>query len=152
MNATMKTVEFLAPFMGSWDGSNDLRMMPTDHYRRSAAGATVGVAAHDFATIAYTWSEDGKPQDGLLLLGGTAAAATAVWADSWHTAQVWLNLAGEVGPDGVLRLTGWYAAPEGPDWGWQIHIAPAEAKITMHNIVPGHDPYQVVELLTGTPR
>ena len=70
----------------------------------------------------------------------------------WHTAKTWLNLAGKVGPDGVLRLTGSYPAPDGPDWGWQIHIAPEQAKITMHNVVPGQDPYQVVELLTGTPR
>ncbi|MCB5272853.1 hypothetical protein BJG92_00362 [Arthrobacter sp. SO5] len=152
MNTTLPIVEFLAPFFGSWNGTNDLRIMPTDEYRRSPSAATVSVAAHDFATISYTWEEDGKPQDGVLLLGGTAAAAKAVWADSWHTAQVWLNLAGEVGSDGVLRLTGSYAAPEGPDWGWEIHISPAEQKITMHNVVPGHDPYQVVELLTPTPR
>lgn len=152
MNATPSIVEFLAPFVGNWNGTNDLRIMPTDDYRRSPAGATVSVTAHDFATITYTWSEDGKPQDGLLLLGGNTGAATAVWADSWHTAQVWLTLAGAAGSDGVLRLTGSYPAPEGPDWGWQIHISPAEGKITMHNVVPGHEPYQVVELLTRDPR
>lgn len=151
MNPTMRIVEFLAPFMGSWDGTNDLRIMPADGYRRSPSGVAVSVTARDFATISYTWSEDAKPQDGLLLLGGTAAAAAAVWADSWHTAKAWLSLAGAVGSDGVLRLTGSYAAPEGPDWGWQIHISPAERRITMHNVVPGHEPYQVVELLARTP-
>lgn len=152
MNATTTIVESLAPFFGSWNGTNDLRIMPTDDYRQSPAGVTAGVTAHDFVTISYTWAEGGKPQDGVLLLGGTSAAAKAVWADSWHTAKDWLNLAGEVGADGVLRLTGSYPAPEGPDWGWQIHIAPADGRITMHNVVPGHDPYQVVELLTRTPR
>ena len=50
----------------------------------------------------------------------------------------------------VLRLNGSYAAPTGPDWGWQIHSHPGEGKggrIPMHNVVPGEDPYQVVELV-----
>jgi hypothetical protein len=61
-----------------------------------------------------------------------------------------MQFSGTVDGDGVLRLNGSYAAPTGPDWGWQIHIHPGEgqgARITMHNVVPAEDPYQVVELV-----
>jgi hypothetical protein len=72
----------------------------------------------------------------------------AVWVDSFHSGPEWMNFAGDIGDDGVVRLTGWYAAPSGPDWGWQIHVEPGEGnggRVTMHNMVPGHEPYQVVE-------
>ena len=163
----MKIVEFLAPFTGSWQGHNRLRFMPTDEYQESVSAATVAVTAKDFVTIEYTWSHEGQPQNGLLLLGSgpaggeataageappsdsdaSGAGATAVWVDSFHAAPQWLTLSGTI-DDGVVRLACTYPAPEGPDWGWQIHIEPGAGnggRITMHNVVPGHDPYQVVE-------
>ncbi|MEY9777308.1 hypothetical protein [Arthrobacter sp. MW3 TE3886] len=87
----------------------------------------------------------------MLLAGGASDAdpATAVWADSWHTGKALMQFSGTVGADGVLRLNGSYPAPPGPDWGWQIHLHPADGpggRITMHNLVPGEDSYQVVEL------
>lgn len=146
----MDIVEYLTPLLGGRQGTNRLRIMPTDAYQESAATAAVSVTAAHFGTIAYTWSDADKAQDGLLLLGGTTAdgESKAVWVDSWHTGPAWMDLSGGVGEDGVLRLNGSYSAPTGPDWGWQIHISPAEGRITMHNVVPGHEAYQVVELLT----
>lgn len=148
----MKIVECLAPFMGSWQGINRLRMLPTDEYRDSVASATVRTTAREFVTIAYTWAEGDEPQDGLLLLGGTPdpSAATAVWVDSWHSGPAWMNLSGTIGDDGVVRLAGSYAAPPGPDWGWQIHLEPGDGhggRITMHNVVPGEAAYQAVEVI-----
>lgn len=176
----MKIVECMAPFTGSWQGHNRMRIMPTDEYQESDSSATVTVTAREFVTIEYTWAHEDKPQSGLLLLGsgpergsddgtgdgmgsddgetGAASAsgvasgtgAAAVWVDSFHSGPEWLNLAGDIGDDGVIRLTGWYAAPPGPDWGWQIHIDPGDGnggRITMNNLVPGHDPYQVVEAM-----
>lgn len=176
--AGMTIIESLAAFTGSWQGHNRLRFMPTDDYMESVSAATVTVTAGAFVTIEYTWSHEDKPQNGLLLLGagpaggavaaeasaggGDAAdgedaaaetasgpqAAKAVWVDSFHSGPEWLTLAGDIGDDGVIRMTGWYPAPTGPDWGWQIHIHPGDGnggRITMHNMVPGHDPYQVVE-------
>ena len=55
---------------------------------------------------------------------------------------------GTVGDDGVVRLTGSYAAPEGPDWGWQIFVAPVPTgggRMTMLNLVPGEAAYEAVE-------
>jgi hypothetical protein len=171
----MTIIESLAAFTGTWQGHNRLRIMPTDEYQESVSAATVTVTAGAFVTIEYTWAHEDKPQNGLLLLGsGPAAAAgpadggeaaaegedaateaaagpqgaNAVWVDSFHTGPEWLTLAGNIDDDGVVRLTGWYPAPTGPDWGWQIHIHPGDGnggRITMHNMVPGHDPYQVVE-------
>ncbi|MET3921742.1 DUF1579 family protein [Arthrobacter sp. UYEF20] len=148
----MNIVEYLRPLLGSWRGTNRLRIMPTDDFKDSAATATVQVTAAHFASVAYTWSDGESPQEGLLLLAGGASdaePATAVWVDSWHTGRALMQFSGTVGGDGVLRLNGSYAAPTGPDWGWQIHVEPGEGpgKITMHNVVPGEDPYQVVELV-----
>lgn len=157
----------MAPFTGTWQGHNRLRFMPTDEYQESVSAATVAVTARDYVTIEYTWAHEGQPQNGLLLLGSlqredpgatageappsdvpSGTGATAVWVDSFHAAPQWLTLSGNIDHDGVVRLACTYPAPEGPDWGWQIHIEPGHGnggRITMHNLVPGHDPYQVVE-------
>lgn len=141
----MSVVDTLAPLIGRWQGTNRLRLMPTDDYQSSAATATVGVTAARFVSIAYTWADGDAAQDGLILVGGTADASSAVWVDSWHTGPTWMTFAGS-GDDEVLRLLGSYPAETGPDWGWQIHVRPRDAVITMHNVVPGAEPYQVVEL------
>lgn len=146
----MKVVECSAPFLGSWQGVNRMRMLPTDDYQESIARATVSVAAKEFVTIAYSWADGDEPQNGLLLLGSTSdpEGVAAVWVDSWHSAPTWMNLSGDIGDDGVIRLTGSYAAPPGPDWGWQIDIDPGGGnggRITMHNVMPGEAAYQVVE-------
>jgi len=140
----MSVVDHLAPLLGRWQGTNRLRLMPTDEYQPSAATATVAVSAARFVSIAYTWSDGDTPQDGFLLLGGDTDAASGVWVDSWHTGPTWMTFAGEIGDE--LRLRGSYPAESGPDWGWHIHVRPQDATITMHNVVPGHEPYQVVEL------
>jgi Protein of unknown function (DUF1579) len=145
----MRIVECLAPFVGSWQGVHRQRLLPTDDYQASAASALVGVTARDFATIAYTWSDGDDPQDGLMLLSGTSdVGLMAVWADSFHSAPAWMTFAGSIDDAGVIRLIGSYPAPPGPDWGWHIHIEPGDGtggRITMHNVLPGEDPYQVVE-------
>lgn len=135
----MTIVESLAPLAGTWKGVNRLRLMPTDEFRESEASATVAVTAKDYITVAYTWSEDGQPQNGLLLV----SEAGAVWVDSWHSSPQWLLLDREPdGGDGEIRLAGTYAT----DWGWRIHLQPAAARIVMFNAPPGHDPYDVVEI------
>ena len=150
----MSVVDHLTPLLGRWQGTNRLRLMPTDDYQASAATATIAVTAVRFVSIAYTWSDGDTPQDGLLLLAGDASTpadagadtVSAVWVDSWHTGPTWMTFTGEVGADGELRLRGSYPAESGPDWGWHIHLRPRDAVLTMHNLVPGFEPYQVVEL------
>lgn len=154
-------VEQLAAALGSWRGVNRMRILPTDPYSESAAEATITITAGGFVTVSYTWSESDAPQNGLLLIGDVAEAdqpgeskldganrLTAVWVDSWHSPSVWMTLQGRIEEDGGLLLAGSYPAPPGPDWGWQIGIAmPSEheALLTMHNVMLGEEPYQVVE-------
>jgi hypothetical protein len=144
----MSVVDRLAPLLGTWQGTNRLRLMPTDDYQASGATATVVGTAARFVSIAYTWFDSDAPQDGLLLLGGEATAdgAQAVWVDSWHTGPTWMSFTGGVDDSGELRLEGSYPADSGPDWGWHIRVRPQDATIAMDNVVPGHEPYQVVEL------
>jgi hypothetical protein len=59
-----------------------------------------------------------------------------------------MELSGPI-DDGVVKLLGSYAAPPGPDRGWQIHIEPGDGgggRMTMHNVMPGEDPYEAVEV------
>lgn len=141
----MSVVNHLTPLLGRWEGTNRLRLMPTDEYQASPATATVEVTAARFVSVAYTWSDGDVPQDGLLLLGGDAGSAQGMWVDSWHTGPTWMTFSGAVEGD-ELRLRGSYPAESGPDWGWHIHVRAQDATITMHNVVPDHEPYQVVEL------
>jgi hypothetical protein len=142
----MSVVDHLTPMLGRWQGTNRFRLMPTDEYQPSIATATVAVTAARFVSIAYTWSDGDTPHDGLLLLAGDADRASGVWVDSFHTGPAWMTFSGGLGDDDELQLRGSYPAESGPDWGWHIHVRPQDAVLTMHNLVPGYDPYQVVEL------
>ncbi|MET4223423.1 DUF1579 family protein [Oerskovia enterophila] len=146
----MRIVECLAPVLGQWQGVHRQRLLPTDEFVASDATASVTVTAREYVSLAYTWSDGDAPQEGLLLLSGGSGpeGVSAVWLDSWHSSPAWMLFAGTVGEDGVVRLTGSYAAPEGPDWGWQIFVAPVEGgggRMTMLNLVPGEAPYEAVE-------
>lgn len=144
----MRVGERLAAATGDWTGTNRLRMMPTDDYRASDSRATVTPAAHGNAvTIAYTWAEDGAPQEGLLLIGDGDApdAVVAVWLDSWHQHPQWMTLHGAIDEAGVVRLDGSYAA----DAGWRIAIDPGDGgalRIGMDNVMPDTGAYPVVEI------
>lgn len=146
----MRIVECLAPLVGQWQGVHRQRLLPTDEFVASAATASVTVTAREYVSLAYTWSDGDAPQEGLLLLSGGSGeeGVSAVWLDSWHSSPAWMLFDGTVGDDGVVRLTGSYAAPEGPDWGWQIFVAPVEGgggRMTMLNLVPGEAAYEAVE-------
>ena len=144
----MSLVEFIQPITGSWVGINRLRLMPDDDYTESAGTATIRIVASNYAVIEYTWFDGEAPQTGLMLIQGSLDSLSCVWVDSWHSSQEWMSLAGSQ-EDGVLVLKGSYPAESGPDWGWHIHVEYADdahARLSMHNVVPGHDPYQVVEL------
>jgi hypothetical protein len=50
-----------------------------------------------------------------------------------------MSCQGIVGAEGIVSVKGSYAAPSGPDWGWQIDIEPQTAdafRISMHNLSP----------------
>lgn len=132
----MSVVESCQEALGAWVGTNRLRVMPDDPYRDSESTATVALAARHIVTVAYTWAEEGEPQDGLLLVedGGAPNEAIGIWIDSWHQKPGWMELEGTVA-DGVIRLLGHYAEGQA---GWRITLDPSgeSLRMTMDNILP----------------
>lgn len=141
----MRVGEALTAVVGEWVGVNRLRMMPTDDYRESASRATISLVARgNGVTVAYTWVEDGTPQEGLLVLGDgeEPGAVDAIWIDSWHQQPRWMAFQGRIDESGVVSVEGSYA----PEAGWRIHVDPSGGTpaISMDNVMPGID-YRVVE-------
>jgi hypothetical protein len=95
-----------------------------------------------FVRIDQTWSWNGKPQDGSLLIGfqQDTHVVTAHWIDTFHMGNKVMACEGIVNHDGLLDVRGEYAAPPGPNWGWRITIdakVPDRLEIKMYNIEPG---------------
>jgi hypothetical protein len=138
----MSTSETLKKFMGNWSGANRLWLSPREAVRESETMARVAPAARgQFVTLQYTWVDDGHSQEGLILIGVVEPLklARAVWVDSWHMGDKFMVCEGKVSDNGVISMTGSYAAPEGPDWGWRIEIDPGRADsfdLVMFNITP----------------
>ena len=140
----------LAALAGQWTGVNHLWLDPTQPSRDSATTLTVASAARGrFLTLSYTWADEGKKQDGLLVFGGTPeGAVNAQWIDSFHMGDAFLALAGAFVAGGAVALSGHYPAPPDADWGWQISVAPlpeGRLQIMMHNVQPGEEPQLAVE-------
>lgn len=149
----MTITESMASFLGDWVGENRMRLMPTDEYDVTAATAQVKITAGNYVTVSYTWHEGGVQQEGSILLsnGGEPGTVKAIWVDSWHSKESWMSFVGSIGGDSIVTLDGTYPAPSGPDWGWQIVIDPEHRSLSMNNLVPGYDPYQVVEMTLADP-
>ncbi|MBL8521210.1 MAG: DUF1579 family protein [Betaproteobacteria bacterium] len=118
---------------------------------------TLAAAARGcFDEFAYTWSFEGRPCEGVLLLGYDEPAdlATAAWIDSWHQSARVMHLSGSRTNERTFSVRGAYAAPPGPDWGWRIDIgvprieAPDLLSIKMFNVSPegGEELAVVMEL------
>lgn len=131
--------DLFVPFAGAWTGSNRLWMMPGSNAEESAATATVSFSGQGkFAELRYTWSTDGDPEDGLILLRELRGGIQAVWGDSWHTPDGFYLWPGEI-QEGVIIVRGSYPAPTGPDWGWRIELdarQPGLLRLEMFNITP----------------
>lgn len=131
----------LANLTGEWRGNGSLWFTPDAPAAEFEAGAQVSLAARDnVLCIAYRWSFEGEPQEGLLTLGINAddAAAHASWVDSWHMPAEFMVSHGSYA-NGGLSVRGSYAAPTGPDWGWRTAIedaGPDAWRLVMYNIPP----------------
>ena len=94
-----------------------------------------------FVRMDYTWSYQGAPQEGSLLIGYESgpAVVTAHWVDTWHMGEGVMALRGTSDTDGSITVHGTYAAPPGPDWGWRIDLLPGDdsaLRLVMYNITP----------------
>ena len=131
----------LSNLEGEWAGDGTLFVPwlspPEAHYGSTASIRTI---AGGFLQVVYTWSHEGTPHEGLVLLTDEKqdGAVTAVWIDSWHQSQSFLVSRGTVDSAGAVSVLGSYPAPTGPDWGWRTVVAPTAGgfELVMFNISP----------------
>jgi Protein of unknown function (DUF1579) len=150
----MSAPQSLEKLIGHWTGTNRLYrpwLNPPDAESESESSATVDeVAMGKFITIEYTWSLDGQPQAGFMLLGreNNNEEVKATWVDSWHMSDKSMVFDGGIDANGVVNVRGSYAAPPGPDWGWRIVIEATSDNsftIVMYNITPDGEQSLAVE-------
>lgn len=143
----------LAKLVGKWVGTNQLWLMPGEPVRESASTMVVALAAQErFVTLTYTWADEGKPQDGLLLIGyeNDQKPVKAVWVDSFHVPDQIMTFLGTITPEGIASVKASYPAPSGPDWAWRITIEPDGGnsfRLIMHNITPDNQEFLAVETI-----
>jgi hypothetical protein len=109
----MSVPENLARLCSDWTGSNRLWLDPRQPADVSTGTASVELAAQgQFLTLRYTWTVDGQPQDGLLVIGCALDSnqVAASWIDSWHMAHQMMSAAAAWG-----RMARWLCwAPMAP--------------------------------------
>ena len=148
----MTALAELTAITGRWQGANHLWLTPQEPVHKSESTAEISAIAHEqFIEIFYTWADEGKPQEGRIILGrsSTSDLVHAVWFDTWHMAHLFMVCEGNVDEKGIVRVNGFYAAPPGPDWGWQITIEPEGKdafRFIMHNITPDGEKFLAVEV------
>lgn len=153
----MKLAALHSQLLGDWVGENRLWMNPAEPPLVSASTLTVATTAQGkFLTLAYTWAFEGKPQDGLMLVGddNKNSIATAGWVDSFHQSGKVMQCQGSADGAG-FAVSGHYAAPPGPDWGWRLSVnasAAGELIFEMHNVPPGGEPELAVRAVYQRPR
>jgi hypothetical protein len=137
-------LEVMLRAAGEWAGTNDLVLGEGGAPLRTAATACVtAVLLGRFVRVDYTWSYEGQPQEGMMLIGyqPKAGLVTMDWADTMHNGRRVMHCVGGAAGDGTLEVKGSYPAPPGPDWGWRTVITPSASGgeklvITMYNIWP----------------
>ncbi len=122
--------------VGDWKGKSKLNLPylpPEEQVTESESTLRVSVdGTGAFATITYTWSHDGNPQEGTILLVRKAEnpAVELAWVDSWHQHESILYMKGEEAESGSVRVEGsWPAGDE--MWGWTIELVLAEASLVL---------------------
>lgn len=147
----MAVIEVFRGLCGEWRATNRLWLSPDDPVRESDSLAMVRLVGREqFVEIEYSWAFDGKPQEGRIVFGQDPGshAVKAVWFDSWHMRNAFMSCQGGADPTGVVVVHGTYAAPPGPDWGWEILLEPDQRdafRLSMYNIPPEGEKELAVE-------
>jgi hypothetical protein len=135
----MSPLHPLARCAGTWRGTSTLQDPHAGIPAESPSAASVS-AVPGGVRLYYTWSYQGKPQQGSILIStdDEGGAVTARWTDTWHTGNQSMACSGPKPSGCTLSVRGTYAAPPGPDWGWRINITPDgdKLRIVMHNVWP----------------
>jgi hypothetical protein len=126
---------------GAWTGPSRLIVTPGEAGRVSQSRLVVSVAAGGKCVrVDYTWADEGKPQDGVMLFGfdRDSGVVTMAWIDSWHMGEKVMICSGAAKGDGSVDVLGHYAAPPGADWGWRTVLAPSGERLMlrMFNVSP----------------
>ena len=131
-------IETLAALAGKWNGANTLQDPHTGKPEESPSALTVTpVLQGRFVRFDYTWSYQGKPQEGSLLVGFDPKANefSGHWIDSWHMGHKGLACVGGMPADERISIKGTWAVPPGPDWGWRIEITPENQGLRIKHFV-----------------
>ena len=135
----MNPLDALSACAGTWRGTSTLQDPHARIAAESPSTASVS-AAPGGVRLDYSWSYQGKPQQGSILFGtdDAAGAVSARWTDTWHTSNQPMTCSGLKPGGSTLSVRGAYAAPPGPDWGWRIDVTPDadQLRIVMHNVWP----------------
>ena len=127
-----------------WVGKKELWFDPDGDARVSEAALEI-----DGERVSYSWTFEGKGQQGAYRL----SASGAEWTDSWHQSKP-MACESVPGLGAVFSVLGAYAAPPGADWGWRstLSLRPTgELVLQMTNICPWGEEQRAVRMtLTRT--
>ena len=143
----------LQQLVGDWKGGNRLHLGewgPTPLYESKGTATVRERNDGQFLEIAYTWEYDGKPQEGVIILGGDNKTHTvnAFWSDSWHMAHNLMACSGTESANGVVSVNGTYKVEGHPDWGWRTEISNTDVgfEYKMFNVTPEGEESIAVEM------
>jgi predicted enzyme related to lactoylglutathione lyase len=142
MPALAQLLPGLAACAGRWRGTNRLHDPHTKAAEDSPSTLSITpVVGGKFLRIDYTWTYQGAPQEGTLLVGTEpdTGELTAHWSDTWHMDHKVMACRGSLANEKQLVLRGSFAVPPGPDWGWRIELTPEEGRalrVLMFNVSP----------------
>lgn len=147
----MSNINKLKSCAGNWKGTSRLHDPHTNKPEDTPSNLTLTPILNGrFIRIDYTWSYQGAPQEGSMLIGyeSDQDLATAHWIDTWHMSNKVMACKGAAETNGSITVLGSYAAPPDPDWHWRIVIKPNDGqslKILMYNISPQGQEWLAVE-------
>jgi hypothetical protein len=128
---------------GLWHGKSQLNLPflpPGKQFTESNSSLHIETDGQDtYATITYNWHQDGKRQEGTLLVceAGKSRRVQIGWVDSWHQNSAVMYLSGNESEGGVVNVKGTYSAGK-EVWGWTISFQLADGQffMNMENLTP----------------
>ena len=150
----MAVPKFIVASKGSWKGKSKLNLpwlAPDKRVSESDSHLHIDCDRQNaFATITYTWSYEGKEQEGTFLIcqNDTSKVVEVGWSDSWHQNTGVMHLAGPGGEADSFKTRGTYKA-EGQEWGWTVAFSLTKERLTlkMENVPPNVEPQWAVEAI-----
>lgn len=148
----MSIPKTLANLIGEWSGANRLFLFwIAESPFESESNALLAFSAQGrFLKLEYDWVYEGKPQEGLILIGKDRDSdlIKAFWIDSWHLNDKFMVSEGKAITENMISISGFYTVPDNPDWGWRTVIETKNEnafKIIMYNVSPEGEETLAVE-------